>query len=57
MFQKKTDFIENNLNRKSKILELTIYLYRCYYEHEAPRSYNSTVYLSHGKALKVKEKG
>ena len=37
---------ENHVNIESKILELTIYLYRCYEEHEAPSSYNTTVYLS-----------
>ena len=37
--------IENHLNRESKSLELTIYLYICYYEHEAPHC-NNTVYLS-----------
>ena len=33
-------------NRESKRLNLTIQLYSCYDEHEAPRSYNTTVYLS-----------
>ena len=27
------------INRESKSLELTIYLYRCYDEHEAPSVY------------------
>ena len=34
------------INIESKILELTIYLYRCYDEYEAPSSCNTTVYLS-----------
>ena len=34
------------INRESKSLELTIWLYRCYDEHEAPSSCNTTVYLS-----------
>ena len=34
------------INRESKSLELTIYLYSCYDEHGAPRSCNTTVYLS-----------
>ena len=38
--------IENYVNRESNILELKIYLYRCYYEHEAHISFNTTVYLS-----------
>ena len=38
--------IENHVNRESKSLDLTIELYRCYYEHEYPRSCNATVYLS-----------
>ena len=36
---------ENHVNRESKSLELTIYLYRCY-EHESPSSFTTTVYLS-----------
>ena len=36
---------ENHVNRESNCIELTIYLYRCY-EHESPRSCNTTVYLS-----------
>ena len=35
----------NHLNRESKSLDITNYLYRCY-EHEAPISFNATVYLS-----------
>ena len=34
------------INRESKILDLTIYLYSCYDEHEAPSGFNTTVYLS-----------
>ena len=37
--------IENHVNIKSKILELVIYLY-IFYEHDSPKSYNTTVYLS-----------
>ena len=33
------------INRESKRLEITIYLYRYYDEHEAPNRYNTTVYL------------
>ena len=36
----------NHVNRSSKILELTIQLYMYYGEHEAPSSFNATVYLS-----------
>ena len=36
---------EKHVNKESKSLELTIYLYRCY-EHEDPSSCNTTVYLS-----------
>ena len=36
---------ENHLNIESKSLELPIHLYRCY-EHEAPSSFNTAVYLS-----------
>ena len=34
------------INRESNSLELTIYLYSCYDEYEAPSSCNTTVYLS-----------
>ena len=34
------------INREINILELTIKLYSCYDEHEAPSSCNSTAYLS-----------
>ena len=34
------------INREINILDITIYLYRCYDEHEAPRSCNTTLYLS-----------
>ena len=34
------------INRRSKSLQLTIDLYRYYDEHDAPRSCNTTVYLS-----------
>ena len=34
------------INKESKTLEITIYLYLCYDEHEAPSSYNTTIYLS-----------
>ena len=44
-FDRKTLLIYNHVNRESKSLELTIYLYRCY-EHEAPSSSNTTIYLS-----------
>ena len=37
------------INREGKSLELTIYLYLCYNEHEAPSSCNNTVYLSYPK--------
>ena len=37
------------INRESKSLEPTIYLYRCYDKQEAPSSCNTTVYLSHLK--------
>ena len=37
---------ENHVNIENKILELTIYLYICYDEHEAPSICNITVYLS-----------
>ena len=37
------------INRETKILELTIKLYLYYDEHEAPRSCNTTVYLSLSK--------
>ena len=37
---------ENHVNRESKSLELKIYLYICYDEHEAPISCNNNVYLS-----------
>ena len=40
------------INRRSKSLELTIYLYSCYDEHEVPSSCDTTVYLS---GLKIKE--
>ena len=33
-------------NRESKSFELTIYLYRCYDEHEGPSSCNANIYLS-----------
>ena len=33
------------INRKSKSLEITIQLYSCYDENEAPSSCNTTVYL------------
>ena len=36
---------ENHVNRESKSLDLTIWLFR-FYEHEAPSSCNTTVYLS-----------
>ena len=39
------------INWESKTLEIKIYLYLCYDEHEAPRSYNTTVYLSIWKQL------
>ena len=42
----KTVLRENHVNRESNILELTIYLYNWYDEHEAPRSCSTTVYLS-----------
>ena len=45
LFYKKTVLIENHVHRKSKSCKLTIYLYR-YYEHEAPISCNTTIYLS-----------
>ena len=35
------------INRESKSLEITIYLYRCYDEHESARICNTTVYLSY----------
>ena len=34
------------INREIKILDITIYLYLSFDEHEAPRSCNTTVYLS-----------
>ena len=34
------------IDRESKSLELTIYLYRCYDGQKDPRSCNTTVYLS-----------
>ena len=42
----KTVLRENHLNRESKSLDLTIYLYRCYNGHKSPRIYNTTIYLS-----------
>ena len=42
----KTVLRENYLNRESKGLDLTIYLYRCYDEHEAPINCNAAIYLS-----------
>ena len=37
---------ENHVNRESEIIELTIYLYMCYNEHEDSSSCSTTVYLS-----------
>ena len=37
---------ENHVNRESESLDLTIYFYICYDEHESPSSCNNTVYLS-----------
>ena len=37
---------KNNVNRVSKSLKLKIKVYRCYDDHEAPSSSNTTVYLS-----------
>ena len=42
----KAVLIENHVNRESKSLELTIQLYHCYDEIEAPRIFNTAVYLS-----------
>ena len=36
---------ENHVNSESKSLELTIYLFQFYYEHEAPSSFNTTIHL------------
>ena len=44
-FQKKTLLRKKRVNRESKILEITIELYR-FYEHEARSSCNTTNYLS-----------
>ena len=54
LFQKEKNVVLNEnrvegkpcINIESKSLELTIYLYSCYDEHEAPRSCNTDVYLS-----------
>ena len=40
---------KSGINRENNILELLIYLYSCYDEHEYPRSCNTTFYLSQGK--------
>ena len=45
LLYKKTVLRENHVNRKCKIIEITIYLYRCY-EHESPTRCNTNVYLS-----------
>ena len=41
----KTVLRENHENRKSGSLELTIQLYICYDQREAPISFNTKVYL------------
>ena len=44
------------INSESNRLEITIWLYRCYGEHEAPRSCNTTFYLSipiHQKSIHI----
>ena len=53
MFKKNNVFLnENNvegkpcINREYKSLQLIIWLYLCYDEHEALRSCNTTVYVS-----------
>ena len=46
LFSIKTELIENHVNRESKRFELKIKLYICFYEDEAPKSCNATVYLS-----------
>ena len=39
------------INRESKSLDITIYLYSCYDEHKAPSICNTTVYLSQTKNI------
>ena len=46
LLYKKKVLRENHVNRESKSLDLTIELYIYYGGHEAPRSCNTTVYLS-----------
>ena len=45
--ERETVLRENHIDRESKSLNLTIYLYICYDEHEAPISCNTTIYLSY----------